>query len=87
MTITVFLVQMIYVGVGKISVSVVTTTGSDDTMATGTHGCNEMLHNTLWNVLPLMLQCHKKLVVEVSQVVDSSGKHPDPEHPRDVLLA
>ena len=46
-------------GGGGMSISVMTTTNPDDSLTTAMHGNNQTLHNTLWNILPLMLQCRK----------------------------
>ena len=32
-----------------------------DSLTIEMHGSNQILHNMLWNILPLMLQCYKKL--------------------------
>ena len=39
------------IGVGKMSVSFMTTTSPDNTSTTTTHRSNKTLYNTLWNVL------------------------------------
>ena len=49
------------IGVGNVSLSVMITTNPDDSLITATHGSNQTLHNTLWNVLPHMLQCRNRL--------------------------
>ena len=54
--------NMCDIGVDKQLVSVMTITSRDDHLTTGTHGNNQTLHNTWSNVLPLMLQYHKKLL-------------------------
>ena len=66
------------VGVGSMSVSVMTTTNPDGKLPTVTRGSNETLHNTLRIVLPF--------IAEVSGVVDFSGSQADPVHPIYVLL-
>ena len=49
-------------GVGRMSVSVMTTTSPDDSVTTAMHESNQTLHNTLWNILPLMLQQWRRKV-------------------------
>ena len=71
------------IGVGKVSVSVMTTTSPDNRLTTAMHGINQTLHNTLWIVCCSC--CSADEVAEVSGVVDSS-RPPDPVHPTDVVF-
>ena len=57
----------------------------EDSLTTTTDGSNQTLYNSLWNVLPLMLQCRKKMR-KCLGVVDSPGAHADSVHPIEVLL-
>ena len=68
------------IGVGKLSVSVVTTTNPDDSLTMAQQGSNETLHNTSWNVL------QRRETLWKCQVVGSSGAHADPVHPVYVFL-
>ena len=45
-----------------------------------THGSNQTLHYTLWNVLPLMLQFCKKLQKCLGWLIPPA-LHADPVHP------
>ena len=62
---------MCSIGVTKMTVLVKTTMSHGHSLPAATRGSNQTLQTTLWKVLLLMLQCHKKLwkylgVVEVS---------------------
>ena len=71
--------------VGKISVTVMTTASPYGCLPTAMDGCNETLHNMLWNVLQTHAAVPQK-DAEVSGVGHSSVVHADPVHPIDVLL-
>ena len=78
--------HMCDIGVVKTLVSIVRITMSpDDGLTTATLGSSQTLHNTLWNGLPLVLQCRRKLRRCLGWW-DSPGAHAGPLHPVDVLL-